>query len=83
MKGGQQNPASHPILFPMVDSTDHVSGKTGLTPTVTITKDGGPFVAPAGANDGLPTGDASGHVAIGDYATSKDPAAMAWNSDSR
>jgi len=33
----------------MVDSTDHVTGKTGLTPTVTISKNGGSFATPAGA----------------------------------
>ena len=33
----------------MVDSTDHVSPKTGLTPTVTLSKDGGAFAAAAGA----------------------------------
>ena len=33
----------------MVDSTDHISGKTGLTTTVTISKNGAAFGAPAGA----------------------------------
>lgn len=33
----------------MVDSTDHVTGKTGLTPTVTLRKVGGAFASPAGA----------------------------------
>ncbi len=37
-----------PIPFLMVDSVDHVSGKTGLSLTVTISKSGGAFAAPAG-----------------------------------
>ena len=33
----------------MIDSSDHVSGKTGLSPTVTISKNGGAFASPAGS----------------------------------
>jgi hypothetical protein len=33
----------------MVDSTDHIAGKAGLSPTVTISKNGAAFGAPAGA----------------------------------
>lgn len=33
----------------MIDSADHVSPKTGLSPTVTLSKNGGSFAAPAGA----------------------------------
>lgn len=36
-------------MFLMVDSTDHVTGKTGLTPTVTLSKNGGAFASPSGA----------------------------------
>lgn len=35
--------------FFMADSTDHIAGKTGLEPTVTISKNGGAFAAAAGA----------------------------------
>lgn len=45
----QQSSAGYPLLFLMVDSTDHVTGKTGLTPTVTISKAGAAFASPAGA----------------------------------
>jgi hypothetical protein len=38
-----------PIPFLMIDSSDHITGKTGLSPTVTISKNGGAFAAPAGA----------------------------------
>lgn len=33
------------IMVRMIDATDHVSGLTGLTPAVTISKNGGGFVA--------------------------------------
>ena len=33
----------------MVDSSDHITGKTGLTPTVTISKNGAAFGSPSGA----------------------------------
>jgi hypothetical protein len=36
-------------MFLMVDSADHISAKTGLTPTVTLSKSGAAFAAPAGA----------------------------------
>src|SRR4029077_7401453 len=37
------------VPFFLVDSGDHISPKTGLTPTVTISKNGAAFGAPAGA----------------------------------
>jgi hypothetical protein len=37
------------VPFFLVDSADHISPKTGLTPTVTISKNGAAFGAPAGA----------------------------------
>lgn len=45
----QQSSTARALVFLMVDSTDHVSGKTGLSPTVTIRKEGGSFAAPSGA----------------------------------
>jgi hypothetical protein len=38
-----------PLLFLMVDDSDHLTGKTGLSPTVTISKNGAAFASPAGA----------------------------------
>lgn len=38
-----------PLIFLMVDSADHITGKTGLTPTVTISKNGASFASPAGS----------------------------------
>lgn len=40
---------TRPIPFFMVDVTDHVTGLAGLSPTVTISKAGGSFAAPAGS----------------------------------
>ncbi len=40
---------SVPIRFLMVLSSDHITGATGKTPTVTIAKNTGSFAAPAGA----------------------------------
>lgn len=45
----KQSSTAQPLLFLLVDSTDHVTGKTGLTPTVTLSKSGAAFGAPAGA----------------------------------
>jgi hypothetical protein len=44
----KQSSTSRPLLFMMVDSTDHISGKTGLSPTVTLSKNGGSFTSPSG-----------------------------------
>jgi len=45
----QQSTTSRNIVFLMVDSSDHVTGKTGLTVTVTLSKNGAAFGAAAGA----------------------------------
>jgi hypothetical protein len=45
----QQSTTASPLMFLMVDSTTHVTGKTGLSPTVTISKNGGTFATPSGA----------------------------------
>jgi len=44
----KKDDTSKAIVFLMVDSTDHITGKTGLTPTVTISKNGGTFASPSG-----------------------------------
>jgi hypothetical protein len=36
-------------MFLMIDSIDHLSPKTGLSPTVTLSKNGAAFAAPSGA----------------------------------
>lgn len=45
----QQNQTAQPLEFFLTQSADHISGLTGATPTVTISKNGGAFAAPAGA----------------------------------
>lgn len=44
----KQSQTAQPLLFLMVDSADHVSAKTGLSPTVTISKNGASFGSPSG-----------------------------------
>src|SRR4051794_6625912 len=39
---------AYTLTFLMVDSTDHTTGKTGLTVTVTLSKAGGSFAAAGG-----------------------------------
>lgn len=38
-----------PLVFLMISSADHISPITGLSPTVTISKNGAAFASPAGA----------------------------------
>lgn len=45
----QQSTSTVNLMFLMLDSADHVSGKTGLSPTVTLSKNGGSFASPSGA----------------------------------
>jgi hypothetical protein len=45
----KQSSTARPLLFLMVDSADHLTAKTGLSPTVTISKNGASFASPAGA----------------------------------
>lgn len=48
MRLWKQNDTTKVILFYMVDSTDHVTEETGLTLTVTVSKNGGAFGAVSG-----------------------------------
>lgn len=45
----KQSSTTYPLFFFMVDSSDHITGKTGLSPTVTISKNGGSYASPSGA----------------------------------
>lgn len=49
MRTLKQSTSARALVFLMVDSTDHITGKTGLTPTVTLSKNGGSFGSPSGA----------------------------------
>lgn len=44
-----QNQSSQPLPFLLIASADHLTGLTGATPFVAISKNGGAFAAPAGA----------------------------------
>lgn len=44
-----QGSNAYPLLFFMTDSADSKTGKTGLSPTVTISKNGGSFGSPSGS----------------------------------
>lgn len=68
MKQRQQSSTSYLITFLMVDSADHVTGKTGLTPTVTISKDGAAFGSPSGAVSEI----GNGWYALAGDATDRD-----------
>ncbi len=41
--------AVFPLVFPLVQSSDHITPLTGATVTVTVSKNGGNFAGPAGA----------------------------------
>jgi hypothetical protein len=84
MKHRQQNTTAYPIPFFMVDSADHVAGKTGLTPTVTLSKNGAAFASPAGGVTELSAGwyklaghaddrDTLGELILHATATGADP----------
>jgi hypothetical protein len=45
----KQGQTAQPLLFLMIDEADHLAGKPGLSPTVTLSKNGAAFAAPAGA----------------------------------
>lgn len=44
----QQNQTSQHLVFFLVNSSDHISGATGKTPIVTLSKNGAAFASPAG-----------------------------------
>lgn len=52
----QVSTTSYPIPFFMADSLNPAEGKTGLSPTVTISKNGAAFGAPSGAISELSSG---------------------------
>jgi hypothetical protein len=40
--------SAFPLPFLLVSATDHITGVTGLVPIVAVSKNGGPFLSPAG-----------------------------------
>jgi hypothetical protein len=82
------NGDAKPITFGMVSSTDHITALTGGSPTVTISKNGGAYAAPAGTvaeiGDGLykltPSGSdatTNGMLLLHATATGGDPTDVA------
>lgn len=51
-----QSNTSEPLSFLLILSADHITGATGKSPTVTISKNGGAFASPAGAVTELGSG---------------------------
>lgn len=49
----QISTTSYPITFFMALASDHITGAAGLTPVVTLSKNGGAFAAASGAVSGL------------------------------
>ena len=49
MNERKQSSTGYPYQFFMASSTDHITGVTGLTPAVLLSKNGGAFAAAAGA----------------------------------
>lgn len=45
----KQSSTAYPLVFLMVDSSDHITAKTGLSPTVTLSKAGASFASPSGS----------------------------------
>ena len=45
----KQSSTTYPIQFLLVDANDHITPKTGLSPSVTLSKNGGAFAAASGA----------------------------------
>lgn len=85
----KQSTASVALVFRLVESDDHTTPKTGASPTVTLSKNGGAFAAPAGAVTEIANGlykvaphasdsDTLGILALHATATDADPAAMAY-----
>lgn len=74
MKARQQSTTTYPIYFLLVSSTDHITAVTGITPTVTLSKNGGTFASAAGTvseiSNGLYllAGNATDRDTLGDLA---------------
>lgn len=45
----KQSDTTRPLVFLMISSSDHISGVTEISPTVTLSKNGAAFNAPSGA----------------------------------
>lgn len=84
MKERQLNSTSYHVPFLMIDSADHITGKTGLTPVVSLSKNCAAFVSASGAVTEIASGwyklaghgsdrDTLGALAIAARASGADP----------
>lgn len=85
-----QSSTARALVFFMYDSADHVTGKTGLSPTVVISKNGASFASPSGAVSEIGNGfykvagnatdsNTLGTLALSATASGADQATMAYN----
>lgn len=81
---------ARPLFFLMVDSADHISPRTGLSPTVTISKNGAAFGSPSGAVSEIANGwyqvagnatdtNTAGVLLLHATSTNADPVDVAYN----
>lgn len=56
----QVGSSGYPLTFLMIDSSDHINGKTGLSPTVKLSKRGAAGVTPAGTVSEIDSTNAPG-----------------------
>ena len=84
MRQRQQNSTSFPVTFFLVAVSDHITGLSGASPAVTISKNGAPFAPAAGAITEIGSGwygwaanatdrSALGELAVHIEATGADP----------
>lgn len=80
----KQSSSGTPLLFLLIASSDHITGLTGASPTVTISKNGGAFASPSGAVTEIANGwykvagnatdtNTAGPIALHATAASGDP----------
>src|SRR5581483_5493550 len=85
----KQSTTAYPLVFFMTDSSDHISPKTGLTTTVTLSKAGGSFASPSGSVSEIGSGwykvagnatdsDTLGPLLLHATATGADPTDMLY-----
>lgn len=86
----KQSTATLALVFRLVSSSDHVTPLTGVTPTVTLSKNGGVFASPSGAVTEIGSGfykvaanatdsNTLGMLALAATASGADAAAMAYD----
>lgn len=86
----KQSSTAQPLVFLLVLTSDHISGATGLTPTVTLSKNGGAFASPSGAVTEIANGlykvagnatdtNTLGPLWLHATGTGADPVDMVWD----